>query len=483
MVGVDAGRFPGAQTVVRKKPCEIGDAHLNPEDPSHSDEEAHAAAAPVVNPKAMLPWLLGLAIGAGGLLQGLHWRSQSPAIAVEAVESQLRMVTEENQILRRENESLRSLAQGGGEMSVPQEFVDHLEREFGLHFLSTPVVHRIAGEELRDRIAAAMESRFGPSGIYDRQDAYHLIGWIGGDVNLLAQLTAVRAVGVRGWFDEVTGDGWVTDRFDLENIPDQGALVRLLARILLHQHFPPPPGYPGDDAARAREALHAGAAAGAEGRFMAANARAIGFMQVESNLDVEQLMASIAPFVEGIATFPGTNGRGLADTLHVRGNEALHAVLRDPPQTTRQIFFPAEPVGEIREVVLPEPPEPPFLEESAGQLGLRLWLEATGDLGMAMNLAAAWRGDRYALVPDGEESALVIWELEMATPEDADDLLDAALERVAAMAGMEPDETPLAGAVVASQNARFIRAMRVSPTRVRFLNTHERDSAEREWGE
>ncbi len=450
-------------------------------DADEANEPETTAGPPMVNPKAMLPWLLGSAIAVGGLLQGLHWKSQSPMAAVEAVEDQLRMVTEENVLLRRENEALRSLAQGGGEMSVPQEFIDHIEREFGLNFLSNPVVHRIAGEELRDRIGAAMESRFGPAGLYDRQDAYTLIGWIEGDVNLHAQLTAVRAVGVRGWFDEVTGEGWVTDRFDLENIPDQGALVRLLARILLHQHFPPPPGYPGDDASRAREALHAGAAAGAEGRFMSAHARTIGFMQVESNFDVEQLMASIAPFVEGIATFPGTAGRGLADTLHVQGNEALQAALRNPPQSTRAIIFPAEPAEDIRKVELPEPPEEPFLVESAGQLGLRLWLEATGDLGMALNLSAGWRGDRYALVPDGEESAMVIWEIEMATPDLAAELTAAALERTAAMAGMAPEETPALDEVVATNDARFLRVTRVSPTRVRFLNTHERDSAERAW--
>ena len=437
---------------------------------------------PRVNPKAMLPWLLGLAIGAGGLLQGLHWRSQAPSTALEAVESQLEMVTEENEILRRENEALRSLAQGGGEMPVPQEFIDHIEQEFGLRFLSSPVVHRIAGEELRYRIAAAVESRFGPSGIYDRQDAYHLIGWIGADVNLLAQLTAVRAVGVRGWFDDVTGEGWVTDRFDIENIPDQGALIRLLSRILLHQHFPPPPGYPGDDAARAREAMHAGAASGAEGRFMSAQARSIGFMQADQgNLELESLMANISPFVEGISTFPTSTGRGLADTLHVQGNEELHAVLRDPPQTTRAIIYPAEPADDIRDVRLPEPPEEPYLVETAGQLGLRLWLDAAGDPGMALDLSSAWRGDRYVLVPDGEESVLVIWEIEMEDGDRAGQLLDAALERVAAMADMDADTAPEAGGVVAAPGSRFLRADRVSPTRVRFLNTHERGSAEREW--
>jgi hypothetical protein len=431
---------------------------------------------PTPSPQALLPWLLGAAVGAGGILQGLHWRSQSPAVAVEAVESQLRMVTEENQMLRRENESLRSLAQGGGEMPVPQELIDHVEKEFGLDYLSNPIVHRIAREELRDRIAAAMESRFGPSGIYDRQDAYHLIGWLGETDDLLAQLTAVRAVGVRGWFDEVSGEGWVTDRFDIENVPDQGALVRLLARILLHQHFPPPPGYPGDDASRAREALHQGAASGAEGRYMATQARAIGFLQVDSNQEVEQLMANIAPFVEGITTFPVINGRGLADTLHVQGNEALQAVLRDPPQTTRAIIYPAAPADELRKVPPPGEPDEPHLVESAGLLGLRIWIDALGDPGKALELAAAWRGDCYVFTDDGEENVKVAWDMEMDTPAHADELLEIARERAAAMADAESPPEP--AAVIESQGGRFLSVARISPTRVRFVNAAQRASAE-----
>ena len=149
----------------------------------------------------------------------------------------LRAARDELAMLKRENDSLRSLAQGGGQVSVPRELVERAEKEFGLRFLSNPVVHRIASEELRDRIAAALESRFGPSGIDDRQEAYRQIGWLGNDDELLPQLTAIRAVGARGWFDEATGEAWVTDRFDVKNIPDQAALVRLLARVLLHQLF------------------------------------------------------------------------------------------------------------------------------------------------------------------------------------------------------------------------------------------------------
>ena len=378
-------------------------------------------------------------------------------------------------MLKRENESLRSLAQGGGELAVERVWIERAEKEFGLRFLSNPIVHRIASEELRDRVAAALESRFGPSGIDDRNEAYRLIGWLGSEDDLLAQLTVVRAVGARGWFDDVTGEAWVTDRFDADSIPDQAALVRLLARILLHQHFPPPPAYPGDDAARARDALHQGAAAGSEARFYAASARSIGFIPMKENTEVEQLLASLPEFIQGLTTFPVVEGKGLADTLHVRGNDVFQAAFRNPPQTTRAILFPAEPAAAPQALNLPAMPEEPYLSESAGQLGLRLWLEPMGDVGLASEIASCWKNDRYLLVPDGEASSAVLWEIELESKDAADKLQAAALDRLAAMAGLE--ESATLGKTEVSPGKRHLRIVRPSPTRIRFINAAEAATA------
>ncbi len=420
-------------------------------------------------PAKVLPWILGGVVGLGGILQGLHWRSSAAASGNADLETRLRMAHEENEMLKRENESLRSLAQGGGEVSVPKPLIERIEKEFELRFISNPVVHRIAREELRDRIAAAIESRFGPAGIDDRQEAFKLIGWLRPDDDLLAQLTAVKAVGAIGWFDDATGEAWVTDRFNIEAIPDQAALVRLLARIILHQNFPPPPAYPGDDAARAREALHQGAASGSEARFYAANARAIGFMPMKENTEAEQLLASLPVFIQSLTTFPVIEGKGLADTLHVQGGEKFLAAFRNPPQTTRAILLPASPPAAPAPLELPEFPEEPYLTESAGQLGLRLWLEEMGDAELAVEVSGDWKNDRYALLPDGESSAAVIWDVEFETTGSAAAFEKAALLRASAMAGASEPAAP--GTTLTSPQNRHLRVTRPSPTRVRFLNT------------
>ena len=365
-------------------------------------------------------------------------------------------------MLRRENESLRSQARGGGEVSVPQELINLTEKEFALRFLTKPVVRRIAADELRDRIAAAIESRLGPAGVDDRQEACTLIGWLRPGDDLLSQLSAILSTGTGGWFDEDAGEGWMPDKTDLKNIPDQAALVRLLARILLHQHFPPAEEYPGDDAARAQAALHEGAAAGAEARFYAEKARSIGFMPMKANKDMELLLASLPPFLQGLANFPVIEGKGLADSLHVAGDGKFQAAFRNPPQTTRAIFYPGEPATEPKALDLPATPEEPFLTESAGQLGLRLWLEPLGDAEQAAEIASCWKNDRYVFFPNGESSSAVLWDIELDSKDAADKLQSAALQ-IASNLGKAGD----------SSGKRNLLVTRPSPVRVRFLNTFE----------
>ena len=418
---------------------------------------------------------MGAAIGVGGILQGLHWRSLGEGPAGQ--EDRLKILLEENAMLKRENESLRSLAQGGGEVSVPAEGIARVEKEFGLRFISNPVVHRIASEELRDRVAAAIESRFGPSGIDDRKEAYQWIGWLGAGDDLLSQLTVVRTTGARGWFDDVTGEAWITDRFEDAAIPDQAAMLRLISRILLHQHFPPPAAYPGDDAARAREALHQGAAAGVEARFLAVNALKGGFMSMKSNVGVEQLFASLPPFIQGLTTFPVVEGKGYADTLHVQGGEKLLGALREPPLTTRKILQPGLAENSAKRIEITGLPEEPYLSESAGQLGLRLWLERAGDVGMAQEISSCWAGDRYVLVPDGEASTAVLWEIELESAEAAEELQSVALELISAAANAS--ETAKLGGIVVSAEGRHFAVTRPRPTAIRFINSATKTFAEK----
>lgn len=409
----------------------------------------------MISGKVLLPVLAGAAIGAAGWMQGTRGGGAG-------IERQLQIAEEQIALLERENASLRSLAQGGGEVAVPPEMIAKVEKDYGLTFLASPVFHRIAGEELGYRIEAATESRLGPQGVDDRQEAYRWIGWLREGDGLLEQIVAVKSVGALGWFDEVTGEAWVTDRFDIKNIPDQAAMVRLLVRILLNQHFPPPSAYPGDDAARAREALHAGAASGAEARHYAASARGIGFMPMNDNSAAARLLLTLPDFIQGVSIFPAVEGKSLADTLYVKGTAEFADGLRNPPQSTLEVVLPGE-TGRGGEMGLPELSDEVFLMESAGYLGLRLWLSLTDDLGMAEEVSRSWMKDGYALFADGEMSSALVWDVTLESEAAADTFEKVAKDLAEAMA----------------EEGRFLGTARVSKSTVRYFNTATKETAKK----
>ncbi len=423
--------------------------------------------------RQLLPLLVGVAIGVGGWMLGHSGPGKMSPSGVDADE-RLRMAEEELAMLTKENESLRSLAQGGGEVAVPPEMIAQVEKDYGLKFISSPMFHRIAAEELGYRIEAAMESRLGPQGMDDREEAYRRIGWLRPEDDLLDQLVAVKSVGARGWFDEQTGEAWVTDTFEIKNIPDQAAMLRLLVRQLLNQHFPDAPAYPGDDEARAREALHAGAASGAEARFYAANARGIGFLPMNDNSAAARLLLVLSEFIQGLTIFPAVEGKNLADTAYVKGVEPFHELFRNPPTSTYRVVLPGEAErGDMPE--FSEVTDEIYLKESAGYLGLRLWISETGDVGLAEELARELASDGYVLFADGAASSAVRWKVAFTDREAADKFEDIALSRIAAMA--KKNTAPASGEVVSTEDGRFLRVFRVDPITVEYVNAATEESA------
>jgi len=429
----------------------------------------------VLSPKTLLPILLGAAVGAGGIFQGLQSRATSSSGDAAELENQLRIATEENEILRRENDSLRSLAQGGGEVAVPQELIDRVEKEYGLRFKSSPVVHRISNDDLRQRISASFESGFGPGGLDYRQEAYGLIGWLMPEDKLLVQLTAVRSIGARGWFDPETGEGWLTDKFQIENVPDQAALLRVVVRILLHQNFPPPEEYPGDDAARAREALHQGAASSSEAKYYAEQARSSGFVPLADTSETERVMDQLSPFIQELTMFPLTDGAAYVNALRGESMEKLLDAFRNPPLTTKAILLPGADGAQPVALEMPSVAMEPFMSDTAGELGLRLWLEVLGDAGVALDISSDWKNDRYVFFPESETRSAVMWDVVLESKEAADRFQAAALDHVTATARKE--ETPSVDVPVEAMDKRFLMVSRIADDRVRFINAVKPETA------
>ncbi len=405
----------------------------------------------------VLPWVLGSVVAAAGWLQAFHWRSLANN---GSDDSQLEELREQIVSLQRENEVLRLKVGEAQELQIAPELIRRVETEMELTFLQPPVIELADPDELRGRISAAMEIRFGPGGLDDRQEAWRLMLCIGKDDSLLDGWTAVQSIGAQTWFDETTGKGVAAKRFDPAAIPSQAALVGLLTRLLLHQHFPPSETYPGDEVARAREALHAGLASGAESRFLTAAARESGFIPLRENTDRARLLKTLPPFLQGLVTFSSNEGKSLADSLFVQGGRPVIDALKQPPVSTRQVLHPGATVVPQKLEI----PVEPLLDESAGELGLKSWLAAHDQAG---EISAAWLGDRYCLFADGETLA-VVWDIRFTSSEAADRWLASASLLIAGGFGLT--EALQVGKPVATASGRSVVIHRIDPTTVRFAN-------------
>ena len=405
----------------------------------------------------VLPWVLGSVVAAAGWLQAFHWRSLQNTRSEGPQSEELR---EQLVSLQRENEVLRLKVGGAQQLPIAPELIRRVESELELAFLQPPVIELADPDELRGRISAAMEMRFGPGGLDDRQEAWRLMFCLGKDDQLLDEWTAIQSIGALAWFDETTGKGVAAKRLDPAAIPSQAALVGLLTRLLLHQHFPPSENYPGDEAARAREALHAGLALGAESRFLSAAARESGFIPLHGNTDRARLLKTLPPFLRGLVTFPTNEGKSLADSLFVQGGRPVVDALKQPPVSSREVLHPGTKVIPVKLEI----PAEPLLDESAGELGLKAWLAAHDQ---PAEIAAAWLGDRYCLFADGESLA-VAWDLRFTSTEAADRWLATACGIVTRGFGLA--DTLQVGTPTVTASGRSVVIHRLDPTTVRFAN-------------
>ncbi len=144
-----------------------------------------------------------------------------------------------------------------------------------------------------------------------------------------------------------------------------------------------------------------------------------------------------------------------------------------------EVIFPAEE-GRGGKLAIAGIEDEIYLEESAGYLGLRLWIEEMGDVGLAGEIAGSWMRDGYVLFADGESSSALVWDVEFESTEAADRFERVALDRLAALAG-SGSEVKLGGIVKSGD--RFLRVARVDERKVRFINAATSGTASKNFTE
>ena len=362
----------------------------------------------MLRPAGLLVALTGSAIALSGWLQVWYLKNQSTGeISRETDSAEISDLRDQLLSLEQENAVLRSLAQGGGDIPVPEDLIAFVETTLDLEFRSTPVVKLSTEEGIIDAALDELANIYGENGLSEREKVWSHIGLIPPEQALRGQFQAIATTGARG---AISADGLVMAAdFDLENVRDASALATLLGRRLVEEHMGPPPVDASDDEHWARLALRDGLAAKVTAAYRARQARMLGTLPSSpASQEAAALLESLPLFVQLVASFPARHGLFYVESS---GSDAK-SLTSSPPTSSAQVMSGDKAVG----------------DGSLGQLGLLGLLGQSMEPAQAQELARSWVRD--SLVYDKFSSK---WEITVSSSEAAGQIAQAAKETLGAL--------------------------------------------------
>ncbi len=153
------------------------------------------------------------------------------------------------------------------------------------------------------------------------------------------------------------------------------------------------------------------------------------------------ILASMPPVLRETLLFPYTAGLTFVLGLRSRGGwQAVDAAFRNPPDSTEQILHPAKYLAHEKPIDVSMPTDLPSilgtgwrsdLQDTLGELQLRIWLQAAVPAVTATEAAAGWGGDRIELLTGPDAAWAVVLRTAWDTPADAQEFEAAARLEVA----------------------------------------------------
>jgi hypothetical protein len=307
--------------------------------------------------------------------------------------------------------------------------------------LKLPVIHPLkksvrSREEIRQYLMREQQQE-NESKRYADARALEAFGLLPHGFDLDGFLLRLLTEQVAGLYDPRAQEFYIADWIPAEQ--QRTVMAHELTHALQDQHFHlrqwMHAARPNDDAEAARQAVVEGSAVAA---MLDYELRGLG-RSVTDLPDLEPLISSVTgeavrspelsaapPYLRAALLFPYLQGAVFTQAvLKARGGWAgFVAVFARPPVSTREILHPElylQGGGVVEPVRLPaarrwRPRGWELLDENVvGEFNLRQILAQAGDSRRAEDLAAGWRGDRYAILENKrKEHPLLVWRLRLA---------------------------------------------------------------------
>lgn len=164
-----------------------------------------------------------------------------------------------------------------------------------------------------------------------------------------------------------------------------------------------------------------------------------------SDPEATKILSELPPVLVQSLLFPYTGGLNFVECLYANGGwTAVDAAYRDPPASTEQILHPAKYLAHEAPIAVDLPDDLATrlgdgwsvgLEDTTGELQLRLWLQFAGggSAGPVEPAAAGWGGDRTMLLKGPDGAWAIVISTEWDTPADASEFVARAKSALTAM--------------------------------------------------
>ena len=210
-----------------------------------------------MNPGTLLASLIALATLAGAVLHSRH------ASDAGSVDQRLLAMERELEVLKAENNTLKSMQQMTGEITLPLEFYTFVEKNLGMEFFPHLKAIKVDHDKLLEAAEYRWIHQFKQAEIENRQYVFELLHIIPANsksyVQSLSELETDAASGRIGVYDLHAKELLLSTNFKIDDIAHQIELIRLLTIALLETHYPADENLT-DDAFITRDAIIRGRA-------------------------------------------------------------------------------------------------------------------------------------------------------------------------------------------------------------------------------
>ena len=361
--------------------------------------------------------LLLLAGGTAGIAIYYQQRLRQQEITLQ---SRIRSLSDENEILARELQSMKVLMGKDAEQRRIEKQVSSIR---GLVFKKPVRYQRITRKELPAYLIQELRSEYTEQEFKQYLESLAVMGFLPRDIDLEKLLVDLLGEQVAAFYDPKRGELFTFETFDLNRLSDQVIYAHEVTHALQDQNFDLNNSTPilkkdNDDRVMAAKALIEGDATLLMNLYLMGNFDPVKFFSQDLfymlGQPVEKL-ASAPAYLRESLLFAYQQGQLFCGRLFDEGGFArIDEAFHNLPESTEQILHPEKYLQKIDPPVEVSWPPLPIQgwekigDNVAGELGIRLLLAGELPAAQANQAAEGWGGDRYqvyrVIAPDGRET-------------------------------------------------------------------------------